>query len=152
MGFLDKFSKKKGAAPKAAPAKTAEKADKDEKAPRAEAKADAAESPKPVTRGPLAKEDAGIAHRILLRPVHTEKTGREQGLGKYVFLVAMDANKVEVARAVRDLYGVKPVSVRIVKVLGKSVRFGRTVGKEKDRKKAIVTLKPGETITVVEGA
>ncbi|MEY4722591.1 MAG: hypothetical protein RLZZ324_104, partial [Candidatus Parcubacteria bacterium] len=68
----------------------------------------------------------------------------------YAFLVAKDATKVSVAQAVRDLYGVKPTSVRMIVQLGKNVRFGRYSGKEKDVKKAIVTLKKGDAIAVME--
>ena len=142
MGILEKFGKKKGGA-KAEPKKKEKKAE----AASSEAKA---EEKKPSTRGPLAKEDAGSAYRILIRPVFTEKSSRLESQGKYVFIVSRDANKVEVARAVRDLYGVKAASVRILNAKGKSVRFGRTQGKEQDLKKAIVTLKAGETLTVIE--
>ncbi|MDD5251931.1 MAG: 50S ribosomal protein L23 [Patescibacteria group bacterium] len=87
---------------------------------------------------------------MLIRPIATEKTSREEAYGKYQFIVANDANKVEVAAAVRDLYGVKPVAVRIVNLKGKQVRFGRLTGQQKSEKKAIVTLKPGETISPFE--
>jgi len=105
---------------------------------------------KPAVRGPLAKEGAGRAYRILIEPLLTEKADRQQSLGKYSFIVAPDANKQTVAEAVRDLYGVKPVAVNIVKVKGKNVRFGRTSGKQKDVKKAIITLKEGESISAIE--
>ena len=145
MGILNKFGKKKGGA--AEP----EKKGKKEAAPAAEGKAEKKEKVA-VTRGPLAKEGSGTSYRILLKPVYTEKSTRLQGMGKYVFMVAPDTNKIEVMRAIRDLYGVAPVSVRIIKEKGNVVRFGKTMGREKDEKKAIVTLKPGETLNVVEGA
>lgn len=120
----------------------------------AEAKTDAADKPaekkEKKPRGPLAKEQGGRSYRILIRPIATEKTSREEAYGKYQFIVANDANKVEVAAAVRDLYGVKPVAVRIVNLKGKQVRFGRLTGQQKSEKKAIVTLKPGETISPFE--
>ncbi len=147
MGILDKISGKKAkesakkSAPKAkkAPAETAAKT----KAP-----AEKAETAK--VRGPLAKEGAGEAYRILVRPVLTEKTSQLQAINQYTFAVAKGATKVDVARAVRDLYGVKPLSVRIVNAKGKKVRSGRSQGQEKDVKKAVVTLKAGETLTVLE--
>jgi len=105
---------------------------------------------KPFIRGPLAKEGAGRSYRVLVTPVMTEKADRQQALGKYAFLVDADANKQTVAEAVRDLYGVKPASVNIVNVKGKQVRFGRTSGKQKDLKKAIITLKEGESISALE--
>ncbi|MFA6603662.1 MAG: 50S ribosomal protein L23 [Patescibacteria group bacterium] len=142
MGIFGKVSKKQNLAP----AKQEEAAE--EKKPASDKKSAASE---PVKRGPLAKEHGGDAYRILLTPVLTEKADRQQSLGKYTFVVAPDANKNAVAQAVRDLYGVKPVSVRIVAVKGKHVRSGRVLGKRKDQKKAIVTLKAGETITAMEG-
>jgi large subunit ribosomal protein L23 len=84
--------------------------------------------------------------------VFTEKSGRLQSMGQYVFEVASGANKREVANAVRDLYGVQPATVHILNRKGKSVRFGRTMGRERDAKKAVITLKAGETLTVIEGA
>lgn len=125
------------------------KAEKDVKAVAA-ADAPKAEEKKETKRGPLAKEHGGASHRILIKPVFSEKSARQESLGKYTFLVATDANKTEVLRAVRDLYGVKPVSVRIVLKKGKAVHFGRTQGREKDEKKAIVTLRAGDSITVSE--
>jgi large subunit ribosomal protein L23 len=143
MGILDKISGKKPAAAKKAEAKKAD-----------EKKADAAApvEAKKVTRGALAKDDSGEAHRVLLKPVLTEKSSALQAQGKYVFIVAKGTTKVEVAAAIRDLYGVKPASVNIVVHKGKNVRFGKFTGKEKDEKKAIVTLAPGQTLTVFEGA
>lgn len=107
------------------------------------------EKKKGVTRR---KTVSGEASRIILRPVFTEKAERIQAYGKYTFMVSRDANKVEVARAIRDLYGVKPVSVRVLVSKGKSVRSGRTRGRRKDEKKAVVTLPPGQIITVMESA
>ncbi|OGL72501.1 50S ribosomal protein L23 [Candidatus Uhrbacteria bacterium RIFCSPHIGHO2_02_FULL_60_10] len=100
----------------------------------------------------MAKEHAGDAYRILVRPVYSEKAAQLEALGKYTFIVARNANKNTVAQAVRDLYGVKPASVRISVKEGKKVRFGRSTGVEKTEKKAVVTLKPGESITVAEAA
>lgn len=148
MGIFDKLSgKKKAPAPPAAKHQA--------KKPAAAASADAPakeKEPQKQTRGPLAREGAGDAHRILLSPLFTEKSANLQAQGKYVFQVAPGAGKVEIAVAVRDLYGVKPVSVRIVRLEGKKVRFGRFTGRQKGVKKAIVTLPAGQTITLFEGA
>jgi len=105
---------------------------------------------KKAVRGPLAKEGAGNSYRVLVSPVFTEKSAMLQSANKYVFLVAKNAGKVEISAAIRDLYGVKPESVRVINVMGKKVRFGRFAGKEKDVKKAIVTLKKGDAIAVME--
>jgi large subunit ribosomal protein L23 len=146
MGIFDKMKSKSGT--KAVVAKEA-KETKKEKPTKAVAKAAATESKAPV-KGPLAIEGAGQAHQILLAPIFTEKAAMLQAANKYVFAVAKSAGKVEVARAIRDLYGIKPDSVRIVMMKGKQVRFGRFSGKEKDVKKAIVTLKKGDSIAVME--
>jgi large subunit ribosomal protein L23 len=145
MGLLDKFGKKDKSAPAKKAAPKAKKAE-EKAAPEAETAAPAAKA----VRGPLAKEDAGDSYRILLRPVLTEKTSMQQAIGQYTFAVASGATKVDIARAIRDLYGVKPVRVRIVNVQGKMVRFGRSQGREKALKKAVVTLKSGETLNVLE--
>lgn len=157
MGFFDRFKKKKAVELKErkAPKKGAETA---EKAAAVAVPAKESGAPAPgakaagTARGPLAKETGGQAHRVLMRPVFSEKASRLQAQGKYEFVVSKSANKPAVSTAVRDLYGVEPVSVRVLIRKGKSVRFGRTAGREKDEKLAVVTLKPGESITLIEGA
>lgn len=91
------------------------------------------------------------AHKILIKPVITEKAANIGMYNKYVFEVAIDMNKVEVKKAVRAVYGVDPISVNIINVSGKKVRYGRKTGSTKNRKKAVVTLKEGESIEVYEG-
>lgn len=66
--------------------------------------------------------------------------------GKYVFVVAKEANKIEIAKAVSTIFNVKVESVNTVNVLGKVKRMGRNLGKRSDYKKAIVKLAAGETI------
>ncbi|MCG2691137.1 50S ribosomal protein L23 [Candidatus Parcubacteria bacterium] len=70
---------------------------------------------------------------------------------KYIFEVAKKANKIEIAKAVIEVYGIKPVSVNIIKMQGKKTRYGKIAGKRKDWKKAVVTLPEGESIKVYEG-
>ena len=91
------------------------------------------------------------AYRILIKPLVTEKVTNLGVLNQYVFAVASKANKIEVARAVKAVYGVKPVKVNMIKMLGKKAGYGRISGKRKDWKKAIVTLSAGQTIKVYEG-
>ncbi len=98
-----------------------------------------------------ANKGLGTAYRILTKPLITEKATNLGGQNKYVFVVDINANKIEVAKAITEVYGVKPSSVNIVKMKGKQVSRGRIVGRRKDFKKAIVTLKKGETIKVYEG-
>jgi large subunit ribosomal protein L23 len=91
------------------------------------------------------------AFRVLVKPLVTEKATELVSQNKYSFVVSREANKIEVAKAVYAVYGVKPVSVNVVAMKGKAVTRGRIKGKRKDWKKAIVTLKKGESIKIYEG-
>ena len=86
------------------------------------------------------------ARDILIRPLITEKSTQLMEEGKYVFVVAKKANKIEIAKAVAEAFNVKVANVNTVNVSGKMKRMGRFVGKRSDYKKAIVKLAPGETI------
>lgn len=86
------------------------------------------------------------ARDILIRPLITEKSTQLMEEGKYVFVVAKKANKIEIAKAVAEIFKVKVADVNTVNVNGKVKRMGRFVGKRSDYKKAIVKLAPGETI------
>ena len=86
------------------------------------------------------------ARDILIRPLITEKSTQLLEEGKYVFVVAKKANKIEIAKAVAQVFNVKVANVNTVNVSGKVKRMGRFVGKRSDYKKAIVKLAPGETI------
>ncbi|MBI5071746.1 50S ribosomal protein L23 [Candidatus Falkowbacteria bacterium] len=88
---------------------------------------------------------------VLVRPMITEKSSFLSPYGQYVFEVASRTNKIEIAKAIERAYGVKPTSVNIVRVRGKKVRSGKTLGATKNWKKAIITLKPGDKIEVYEG-
>ncbi len=91
------------------------------------------------------------AHRILIRPLISEKASHQQALNQYFFAIAIDANRIEVAKAVQAVYGVKPTKVTIIRNEGKTRRFGRNVGKRKDWKKAMVSLPKGKIISLYEG-
>ena len=86
------------------------------------------------------------ARDILIRPLITEKSTQLMEEGKYVFVVAKKANKIEIAKAVAQVFNVKVANVNTVNVSGKVKRMGRFVGKRSDYKKAIVKLAPGKTI------
>lgn len=86
------------------------------------------------------------ARDILIRPLITEKSTELMAEGKYVFVVAKKANKIEIANAVKEIFDVKVDKVNTVNVKGKTKRIGRTSGKRPDYKKAIVKLAAGETI------
>ena len=93
----------------------------------------------------------GNAYRVLIKPLITEKAANLGVESKYLFEVSPRANKIEIAKAVDELYGIKPISVNIINMGGKSVRYGRIRGKRKDWKKAVVTLPKGSTINIYEG-
>ncbi len=92
-----------------------------------------------------------LAYKILIRPVITEKGTHLNALGKYIFVVGNQANKIAVAQAVEAVYGVKPIKVNIMNVSGKRVISKGIKGQRKDWRKAIVTLKKGESIKIYEG-
>lgn len=93
----------------------------------------------------------GAANQVILQPLVTEKSAIHQSVNQYSFVVDRDATKLTIKQAIKDLYGVAPVSVRVVNVQGKYVRFGRTTGRRQDWKKAIVTLPQGKSIQIHEG-
>ena len=88
---------------------------------------------------------------VLIRPIITEKTTLLMQENKYTFQVPLTANKVEIRKAVESIFNVKVEKVATIRVLGKTKRMGRTMGKRSDYKKDIVTLKAGETIELFEG-
>lgn len=81
-----------------------------------------------------------IAQDIILRPIITENSMDGIVDRKYTFEVAKDANKIEIAKAVEELFGVKVSKVNTINVDGKLRRYGRFEGYTASRKKAIVTL------------
>lgn len=94
---------------------------------------------------------SGQAHRFLLKPIISEKATIGASDNQYTFQVSIDANKVAISKSIEEVYGVVPKSVNIINKRGKNVRFGRKFGRTKNFKKAIVTLKKGDTIKLYEG-
>ena len=85
--------------------------------------------------------------KVLLGPHISEKaTVLADGKNQFVFKVATDATKLEVKKAVEQLFEVKVSDVNTVKVNGKTKRTMRGVGKRNDWKKAYITLEPGQDI------
>ena len=80
------------------------------------------------------------AQDIIVRPIITEKSMAGIGMKKYTFEVAKNATKVDVARAVEELFGVKVAKVNTMNVRGHFRRQGRSEGYTSAWKKAIVTL------------
>ena len=88
---------------------------------------------------------------VIRKPLITEKTTVIRDDGRtLVFQVAMDANKIDIKRAIESLFSVKVASVRTQQLHGKQRRSGRFVGRRPDWKKAIITLKPDNTIDLFE--
>ncbi|WP_337043575.1 50S ribosomal protein L23 [Emticicia sp. 17c] len=91
---------------------------------------------------------------VLKRPIITEKTQKSTAKGKFVFEVAMDANKIEIAKAVEKMYGVSVTDVNTIRQIGKKksrmTRSRASSGVTSTFKKAIVTLKEGEMIDFYE--
>jgi len=80
------------------------------------------------------------AYQIIKKPIMTEKSYAAIPYKKYVFEVDTNANKVEIKKAVEDLFGVEVLKVNTVSIKGKERRRGRTVGRTSDYKKAYVEL------------
>ena len=94
------------------------------------------------------------SHQVIRRPIVTEKSTllRETGNNVLAFEVDAKANKIDVKRAVEELFKVKVQEVRLFNVRGKMKRMGRFVGKRVDWRKAYVRLKEGEkTPDFIEG-
>ena len=88
---------------------------------------------------------------ILRRPVVTEKSTLLQEENRYVFEVAPSATKLEIKDAVETAFGVSVKKVRPMNVRGKKKRFGPRFSQLRSWKKAIVTVSPGDSITLFEG-
>ncbi len=86
------------------------------------------------------------ARDVLKRPVISEKSVGLIEENKYCFWVDPAANKIEIKLAVEKMFKVSVDEVRTMNVLGKMKKVGRSIGKTAARKKAIVTLKPGNKI------
>lgn len=92
------------------------------------------------------------ADEIILEPLLTEKSNGLREQNKYSFVVSQRANKIEVMKAVETLFQVKPEACSIVNVKGKPKRVRYALGKTASWKKAVVTLKKGDSIAIFEGA
>ena len=91
-------------------------------------------------------------YQIIIRPLITEKSmGIKEISNVVTFEVHPKANKSEIKKAVEKLFDVKVISVNTMNVKGKTKRYRFVMGKKKDWKKAMVKLKPGETIDLFEG-
>ncbi|MBQ6419463.1 MAG: 50S ribosomal protein L23 [Clostridia bacterium] len=95
---------------------------------------------------------AKFAQDIILKPVVTEESMMATSMKKYTFIVDKKANKIEIAKAVAELFGVEVASVNTMNVDGHLRRYGRYEGYKPSYKKAIVTLtEKSKTIEFFDG-
>jgi large subunit ribosomal protein L23 len=161
MSIFDKILGKKEMAEKEEKAEKPEKnvsVPKAEKKPEAKAKeksvekkAKAVKPKKEIAKRKIAKKDENIAHKILLENLISEKSTALAAENKYVFKVHPKAGKYDVKEAVEGYYGVQVIGVNTIKIHPKKRIHGRTIGWKKGFKKAVVTLREGDTIAAVEG-
>ncbi len=91
------------------------------------------------------------AYDIIRRPIITERSMEGLQNGKYVFEVQRTAGKIEIKKAIEEIFGVKVAKVNTITLPGKQKRMGVHVGRTPARKKAIVTLAEGsKTIEIFE--
>lgn len=92
------------------------------------------------------------AYDIIVRPIISEKAdwARDED-NVYSFEVLKGANKIEISQAVEKIFNVKVAQVRTSILRGKLKRVGKTSGKKRNWKKALVTLQEGHTINLFEG-
>lgn len=154
MSIFDKFKKKAEGPAKGSVAKQVVDSDtkkKDEKP--AVKKAKAKKDEKKVEK----KEKKAVqivskkATQTLIEPIVSEKSAQLSDRGVVAFKVNVDANKVEVRNAFRELYNVTPAKVNMMNVRGHAMRFGRLRGRTKDYKKALITLPKGTRVDIFEG-
>ena len=93
-----------------------------------------------------------MAQDIIIRPIITEESMKGTADRKYTFQVAKDANKIEIAKAVEELFGVEVEKVNTISVRGKFRRQGRVGGFTASSKKAVITLtEASKTIDFFDG-
>ncbi|MFW5980749.1 MAG: 50S ribosomal protein L23 [Halanaerobiaceae bacterium] len=91
-------------------------------------------------------------HDIIIRPIISEQSMKlMESNNTYAFEVAKNSNKIEIRKAIQEIFNVEVENVNTMNMRGKKRRMGRTEGKKPDWKKAYVKLPEGENIEVVEG-
>ena len=91
------------------------------------------------------------ASQIIIRPVVSEKSYVLATADKYTFRVHADAHKTQIKQAVEELFDVKVLEVRTLSVKSKPKRRGYTAGRTRSWKKAIIQVRPGDTIPIFQG-
>jgi large subunit ribosomal protein L23 len=91
------------------------------------------------------------ASQVIIRPVVSEKSYVLSAVDRYTFRVHPDAHKTQIRQAVEQLFDVKVIGVRTMSVKSKPKRRGTTTGQTRTWKKAIVQVRPGDTIPIFQG-
>jgi large subunit ribosomal protein L23 len=91
------------------------------------------------------------ASQVIIRPVVSEKSYVLATADKYTFRVHKDANKTQIRQAIEQLFNVGVLEVRTSKVRSKPKRRGYTSGRTREWKKAVVQVRPGDTIPIFQG-
>ncbi|MBI4686118.1 MAG: 50S ribosomal protein L23 [Nitrospirae bacterium] len=92
-------------------------------------------------------------YTTIKKPLFTEKGSHLKESENKVFVeVVKDANKIEIKKAIEEIFKVKVEKVATISTKGKWKRQGKSIGRRPDRKKAIITLKKGEKLDFIEGA
>lgn len=138
MSIFNFFKKKKKVEKKKEPEKKIEKKAETRPLPKA----------KPVVKKPK-KKVSKIAAKTLCFPHVTEKATGLNEENKYVFKVSPRANKIEIREAIKGLYGVDVIDVKIINVPRRKRRLGKQEGWRKGYKKAIVKIKKGQKIEIL---
>ncbi len=87
-------------------------------------------------------------YNVISHPVISEKSVSQSESNHYIFSVAKETNKIDVARAIKAIYGITPVSIKIIRLPKKVSGRGRV--KRKEKKKAIVVLKKDEKLDLTK--
>jgi large subunit ribosomal protein L23 len=92
-------------------------------------------------------------YEVIKKPLFTEKgSNLKEAENKLLVEVNGGANKLEIKEAFENIFNVKVEKVATIKVHGKWKKYGKSVGRRSDRKKALITLKRGEKLDFIEGA
>lgn len=120
------------------------------KAPKPKKESEAVEkAPSPKTEPKLKKGEIKTAPKVLKSPQITEKATYLQKEGQYIFKVFPGATKSEIKKSIKEVYGVDVLQVRVINVPDKRKRLGRSAGWQSGYRKAIVKIKPGQSIEVL---
>jgi large subunit ribosomal protein L23 len=91
-------------------------------------------------------------YTVIQRPLFTEKGSQlKESENKILVEVSPDANKLEIKKAIEEIFKVKVNKVSTINIKGKWKKHGKSLGKRSDKKKAVITLKKGEKLDFIEG-